>query len=161
MRTTKAQRRINHQRLATLELFASCTTRHLADIARLGTDIDVGEGTSLCREHRTAPQFVIVLEGHVALFRGERTVGIVHEGDWFGHDSLLNNESVEDLTAIACGTTRVLVFSRQEFRSLLDIAPGIRNLLTRRISVATPDRVPALVGVVNRLARRTAVVAQV
>jgi len=162
MRTTKAQRRANHQRLATLELFARCTSRQLDGIARLGTDIDVREGTRLCREHRTAPQFVVVVDGQVALYRGEHKIGVVHNGGWFGHGALLGGRPVEDLTAIACETTRVLVFSRREFTSLLDITPEIRHTLARPITVATPDRVSALVGAVtNWLARPAAVVTHV
>jgi CRP-like cAMP-binding protein len=162
MRTTKAQRRANRQRLATLELFASCTTQQLDGIARLATDIDVGEGTRLCREHRTAPQFVIVVDGHVGLFRAGNKVGVVHQGGWFGHAALLDDQFVEDVTAIASETTRVLVFSRQEFTSLLDLAPGVRNTLARPVTVATPDRKSALVEVVsNWLARPAAVAPQV
>jgi len=97
MRTTKAQRRANHQRLSTLELFARCTSRQLDGIARLGTDIDVREGTRLCREHRTAPQFVVVVDGQVALYRGEHKIGVVHNGGWFGHGALLGGRPVEDL----------------------------------------------------------------
>jgi len=162
MRTTKAQRRANRQRLATLELFASCTTRQLDDIASLGTDIDIGEGTRLCREYRTAPQFVIVVDGQVDLFRTGHKVGVVHQGGWFGHAALLDDHQIEDVTAIACDTTRVLVFSRREFTSLLDLAPGIRNALSRTVTVATPDRKSTLVGVVsNWLARPAAVAPQV
>jgi CRP-like cAMP-binding protein len=162
MRTTKAQRRANRQRLATLELFASCTTEQLDGIAQLGTDIDLGEGTQLCREHRTAPQFVIVVDGDVGLFRAGHKVGIVHQGGWFGDGALLDAQPVEDLTAIACETTRVLVFSRREFTSLLELVPGIRHTLARPVAVATPDRMSALVGVVTHwLARPAAVVPQV
>ena len=162
MRTTKAQRRANRQRLATLDLFASCTTEQLDCIAQLGTDIDLCEGTQLCREHRTAPQFVIVVDGHVGLFRAGHKVGIVHPGSWFGHGSLLGYQPVEDVTAVACETTRVLVFSRREFTSLLELVPGIRHTLARPITVATPDRVSALVGAVTHwLARPAAVVTHV
>jgi CRP-like cAMP-binding protein len=129
MLKARAERRRDRCRLRALKLFARCSAAQLEAIAKLATEVDLREGLRLCQEQLTPPQLIIVLAGRIELHREGQCVTSVPPGGWFGHVALRNGQAAEDVTAVACVRTRVLVFARRDFASLLKIAPNIESSL--------------------------------
>jgi CRP/FNR family cyclic AMP-dependent transcriptional regulator len=117
------------QRTAVIPLFAQCTRKELRWVSQIATEIELHDGVFISRWGRTPPQFIVVLAGHVEVFRGADRVGTLSSGDWFGHRPLLDNHPFADVTAFTRGTCRLLAFSRREFASLLRRCPDIRPCL--------------------------------
>jgi len=117
------------RRLAAIDLFVGCTAAQITALDRLGTEVALAESTTLCREAVTPAQFVVVLSGRVQLRRGEQHVLTLTPGAWFGHVALLAGAPAEHVSAVAVVPTRVLVFSRREFFSMLAGAPTVAATL--------------------------------
>ncbi len=115
--------------LRELGLFSGSSRRQLRAISRCTTDLDLCAGTRVCREGVTPPQFVIVIDSAVDLYRAGDYVGTVYAGGWFGHDALLDGRRTEDVTAVAREGSRLFVYSELEFESVLHIAPRVADLL--------------------------------
>jgi CRP-like cAMP-binding protein len=109
--------------------FRTCSARELRAVRGLGTLLDVPAGRRLCSEDLSRPEFVIVVQGVVQMFRRGRLVHELTAGDFFGHESLLAGDLTEGVTAIAAAPSRIAVFTRFEFRSLLTALPSVGNTL--------------------------------
>jgi hypothetical protein len=110
-------------------LFRGSTPRQLREISALVTEIDLDGGTVLAREGVTPPQFVIVVESRVELWRHGRHLCTVPAGSWFGHEAVLQGRSVERVTARTRGRARLLVCTGRELQDLLYVAPQARARL--------------------------------
>jgi len=126
MRRTRTRQ---YQHLASLDLFAGCTTRQIETIERLGTEVVVSAGTPVWQEGNTDAQVVVVIDGQIDLTHAGEPIGTLHCGTWFGHNALLNGQRSEVLSGTASAPTRLVAFSKREFVSLLDAAPAVSATL--------------------------------
>jgi hypothetical protein len=113
------------ERLSRIPLLGSCSRKQLVEILRLGTELTVDAGRVLQHEGATASAFYAIETGAAAVSVGGRPVGHLRDGDVFGAPGLLEGHSSET-TVTAAVRTDVVVFTRKEFRALLDIVPGTR-----------------------------------
>jgi CRP-like cAMP-binding protein len=133
------------KRLASLELFAGCTSRTLRNIDALSCTVDVPSGRDLCREGDFGEEFFVLLSGDVEVRRGDGRVALLHPGAWFGETALLMRERRHATVTTRTAAT-VLVFGKREFHALLALAPEVQTRLLetcRRVNTGcTPTRLP-------------------
>jgi CRP-like cAMP-binding protein len=126
------------QALSAVPLFAACSARELAAIARLCTRLDVEAGSVLTTEGRPGRECFVVAGGEAKVVIGKRTVAKVGPGDCVGEMSLLDG-GPRTATVFALTPMDVYVLSVREFASLLDTSPSI----SRKIMVSLARRLRA------------------
>jgi CRP-like cAMP-binding protein len=118
------------ERLARVALFAPCTRRELARIDSLATQLVLETGSVLQREGTDASAFFVIVSGVVSVMFDERRVGTLSDGHFFGAIGLLDR-GPNVATVTATTPVDVLVFSRTEFKALLELAPGVGLTIMR------------------------------
>lgn len=138
MRTGNRQ----HRRLANCEVFAGCTANQIRAIDQLGTTIAVPAGTPVWHEDRTAPQFVVVVEGEVDLTRSGEHIATLGAGAWFGHEALLDHLPAERVSGVVTTSTILFACSKREFASLLRAVPSVTARLAPTPSITRTQITP-------------------
>jgi CRP-like cAMP-binding protein len=115
-------------RLRDLDLFEGCTRSQLARIDRLGITLDFEPNRPLCVEGSPGMEFFILVDGVVDARTSSGTVALMRAGSWFGEAALVDN-APRRATVTTRSDSRVIVYSRREFRALLAIAPRVRARL--------------------------------
>ena len=124
------------EHLATVPLFARCSSGDLAKIARLTDEIEVEAGRQLVVEGDAGHEAFVVVEGSATISQGGVEVATVGAGAVFGEMALIERVP-RNATVTATTPMRVLVIGQREFSGLLDEAPDFRN----SILSALADRV--------------------
>ncbi len=127
-------------------LFADLSRKELLALARLADDVDVPEGTSLCREGELGSEFFVLLEGEATITRNGRKLATAGPGDFFGEIALV--EDVPRTASIkATSHLRFFVLTGPSFRRLLEDSPSVERkvlrALARRLIAASRDPVLA------------------
>lgn len=125
--------------LKAVPLFSSCSRDELRAIARLGTAIDVAEGTVLTKKGKRGHEFFLVLDGVASCRVGRREVRRFGPGQYFGELALLYG-GVRSADVVATSEMRLLVLNAREFKTMLTATPyvGVKMLanLAERLSEA-------------------------
>jgi CRP/FNR family transcriptional regulator, cyclic AMP receptor protein len=122
--------------LATVPLFAQCSTGDLKRIARLTDEIDVEPGRVLMTEGETGHEAFVVVDGAASVQKGGQEVATVGPGGVVGEMALIDR-APRNATVTATSPMKVLVIGKREFNGLLDEAPDFRT----SIMSALADRV--------------------
>ena len=112
--------------LKSVPLFAQCSTRELAEIAKTVDEIDLPEGRTLAKEGLTGKEFVVLAEGIADVESNGELVNTLGPGDFFGEISLVTGVP-RTATVTTRSPARLLVLSAPAFRALLAHAPRIRR----------------------------------
>jgi CRP-like cAMP-binding protein len=107
-------------------LFATCSTRELAEIAKAVDEVDLPEGRTLTREGLSGREFVVLAEGIADVESDGELLNTLGPGDFFGEISLVTGQP-RTATVTTRSPARLLVLSAPAFRSLLARAPRIRR----------------------------------
>ncbi|MDX6540646.1 MAG: hypothetical protein QOI71_2256 [Gaiellales bacterium] len=106
-------------------LFAGCSKRELAEIARITDEIDFKPGKTLITQGAPGRQFYVIIEGAVDVVRdGERLPPARGGSEFFGEIALVSGVPAT-ATVTTSEPTRALVISQRHFRGLLDRSPSI------------------------------------
>jgi len=124
------------EHLATVPLFARCSSGDLAKIARLTDEIEVEAGRELVVEGDAGHEAFVVVDGSAAISQGGVEVATVGPGAVFGEMALIDRVP-RNATVTATTPMRLLVIGQREFSGLLDEAPDFRT----SILSALADRV--------------------
>lgn len=111
--------RTDFRYLADFELFASLSRRALDRVASLCAEVSVAPGQVLTIEHRPGRQAFVIRSGLVLLSAGGSERQTLGDGELLGEMALLYG-SLRSATSTTVDKTRLLVFNRQEFASLLE-----------------------------------------
>jgi len=122
--------------LATVPLFARCSSGDLAKIARLSDEIEVESGRQLMTEGDAGHEAFVVVEGSATIRQGGVDVVTIGPGAVFGEMALIDRVP-RNASVTAATPMRLLVIGQREFSGLLDEAPDFRN----GIMAALADRV--------------------
>lgn len=93
-------------------------------IARAGTDLVFAPGRAIVREDTAGYEFFVICDGKAVVSRGGHDVATLGTGDFFGELALLH-QAPRNATVTAETKVEAVVVSAQEFRSLLEGAPGL------------------------------------
>jgi CRP-like cAMP-binding protein len=105
-------------------LFARCSRKELAEVAKLADEIDFGPGKELIREGAIGREFFVLVEGSVDVRKGERRVNQLGPGDFFGEIALIAH-TPRTATETTASDVDLLVITSQSFKTLLEHQPAI------------------------------------
>src|SRR5690242_16142261 len=108
--------------LKTVSMFRECTPRELRVIDGLATRVEVPAGRVLCVEGEIGSEFCLIVRGSASVERNGRRVARLGPGETFGELALLGRNALNRrmATVVASEQTRLVVFSRAEFNSMLE-----------------------------------------
>ena len=114
---------------SSLELFEGLSPRNMDRIRRLLTVLTLPAGKVLARQGELGRDFVIVLDGQVAVIHDGTPLAVLTTGCHFGELPMLYRDTSPHLRATlhALGPVRVAVSNRREFASMLDMFPVIKQ----------------------------------
>lgn len=116
-------------------LFAHCSRKEVAEVAKIADEIDVKAGKVLTREGDQGREFFVLLKGSADVMRGDRKVNTLGPGDFFGEIALVSR-SPRTATVTTTEPSDLLVITATSFRALLDHSPRIQL----RVLEALADR---------------------
>jgi CRP/FNR family cyclic AMP-dependent transcriptional regulator len=116
-----------------VQMFAACTDKELAQIARACDELTVEADSTVVEEGSPGEGFYLIVSGEAEVTRGGRRVATVGPGEYFGELSLLDeaprNASVKALTKMG-----LLQLKRREFSAVLDSWPGVAHKLLEQMA---------------------------
>lgn len=115
--------------LRRISIFSALPKKDIEAIARHVDDVHVDAGRKLAEEGRAPRQLFLIVNGKATVRRGGKKIATLGPGDTVGEMSLIDGGK-QSADVIADEPCACLVVPAQEFRVLLDDAPGFeRNLL--------------------------------
>lgn len=124
--------------MAKVPLFAHCSKRELAEIAKLADEIDLPEGKTLMREGERGREFFVILEGEVDVRRGSRLLTSRRSGVFVGEMALISDVP-RNATVTVTKPARALVLTHHAFNGMLDKNPEIRAKVMRAFAERLVD----------------------
>ena len=70
--------------LKRVPIFAGCTKAELIEVALSADEREAQDGETLAEEGRPRPGLLVLVDGAVAVRRGDRKLADLGPGDWFG-----------------------------------------------------------------------------
>jgi CRP-like cAMP-binding protein len=126
--------------LSAVPLFAHCSKRELATVAKLANQVDLPARHTLIRENaRVAYSFFVIVEGEAEVHRDNRLVATLGRGDFFGELALILRRP-RTATVTLTAPSQLLTISAHHFQPLLLRSPEIQFKLLEALA----DRVAAL-----------------
>jgi len=119
--------------LETVPLFATCSKRDRAIIARHMEVVTLNEGTEIMAEGEDGDAFYILLEGDVRISRRDRTVGTLGPGSSFGELALLD-PGPRTASIVATTSVNLGVLGARVFAVLLKEMPNMSDKLLRALA---------------------------
>jgi CRP/FNR family transcriptional regulator, cyclic AMP receptor protein len=116
------------ERLAEATLFKGLPNRTLCAVSALTTRIELAPGVVIAKEGRAGSQFVILLDGTVAVSACDRVVATRGAGDFLGEISLLG-ACAQTATVLTTTPATVAVVSKPDFWSMLGEVPSLVDVL--------------------------------
>lgn len=111
-------------KLAQVPIFAGCSKRELAIIARAAKEVTHKEGTVIAREGERGIGLFLILEGQCNVSIGGKTKARLGPGDFFGEVALLDG-GPRTATVTATTLVRLVGITGWVFRGLLMEHPSI------------------------------------
>jgi CRP-like cAMP-binding protein len=105
-------------------LFARCSRKELAEIAKAADEIEFRPGKELIRQGERGREFFVLVDGSVDVSKDGRKVNTLGPGDFFGEIALVAN-TPRTATVTTATDVDLLVVTAQSFRSLLDHQPQL------------------------------------
>jgi CRP-like cAMP-binding protein len=122
--------------LQDVDVFTEVPTENLAVLAAIADEVSLLEGDTLYRQHDPADALYLVLDGRVALRRGERTISEAGPGEAFGTWALFDEEP-RLVSAEVVADATLLRIDRDDFVDLMadhvQIAQGVIKAVARRL----------------------------
>jgi CRP-like cAMP-binding protein len=116
-----------------VQMFAACTDRELAQIARACDELTVEADATVVEEGTAGEGFYLIVSGEAEVTRGGRRVATVGTGEYFGELSLLD-EAPRNATVKALTKMVLLQLKRREFSAVLDSWPGVAHKLLEQMA---------------------------
>ena len=128
--------------LDSFDLFSECTPKQLRAVAPLFCPIHAECGRVVVPEGRRPDQFIVVASGEAQVTVSGRLVGVIGPGSFAGATAAIE-DGIEPATVTVTEPMNLLVVTRVELRSLLEIAPSLRRKLFPRADADGRDGVRA------------------
>ena len=129
----RRQQKVDVATLAKIRLFAAGTTVQLAALARLFEEVERPAGTVLVREGEPGAEFYVIVEGTASAAVAGEKIATLGPGDFFGEMSLLDR-APRAATIVAETNVTLLVLDKEDFTSLVAVAPSIATRMMRTMS---------------------------
>jgi CRP/FNR family transcriptional regulator, cyclic AMP receptor protein len=130
------------QALKGVPLFEGLSRRELVQLERVCEDLEVEQGTVLCKEGEVGREFFVLVDGKVQVIRKGRRVATMGGGDFVGEIALVT-ELPRTATVTAETPVRLFVLTSREFHAVLDRNPNVERkvlrALARRLAETSSD----------------------
>ena len=130
---------MDEKRLGSLPLFTSLSKAERRKVAQWADEVDVPEGKELVREGEFPYEFFVIEEGTADVRVGERSVGTLGQGDFFGEMGLVEHVR-RRATVVATSPLTAMVMTGGAFREMGREMPAVEE----RIRAAVEERCRAL-----------------
>lgn len=124
--------------LAQVPLFAACSKKELATIAKATDEAHLDDGAVLTTQDDRANEAFVIMSGTVEVKRNGRKITELGPGAMIGQLGLLDR-GPRTATAVAKGPVDVLVIGPREFSALLDDVPTLSHKLLRSLAAMVRD----------------------
>lgn len=122
--------------LKSLSIFEETPETVLAEVAEILVEEDHAEGATIFNDGEVAHCMYIIFKGEVRIHKGDHTLAVLKENDFFGELSLLDTET-RSASASANTETLLLKIDQEPFyeimESRVEVAKGIIKTLCRRL----------------------------
>lgn len=122
--------------LKSLSIFEETPETVLAEVAEILEEEDFSEGSTVFSEGEMAQCMYIIFRGNIRIHKGEKTLAVLKENDFFGELSLLDTDT-RSASATAEGEVLLLKIDQEPFYELMEsrieVAKGIIKTLCRRL----------------------------
>jgi len=126
--------------LRKLPLFQHISTRELLEVTRVTREEVLPGQTTICREGEEGPCMYLIVDGDVEVKKGEKVIGHLASGDFFGEMAVFEQEA-RSATVITRGNVRLLRLDGADLLRLITelptVAIGICEALTQRVQDMT------------------------
>ena len=119
--------------IRSLPLFADCTPAEVSEVAAIADEIDLRAGRTLAAQDADGQEFVVIIDGHAEVTKGEETIATLGAGDFFGEIALIRG-GPRTASVVASTDVHALVIEGHAFRRLLEDAPDIREKVERALA---------------------------
>lgn len=126
------------QHLSQIPMFAACSKKELAAIARTTTEVHLEDGHVLTTQDEPSREAFVIASGNVVVRRNNRKVAELGPGQMIGEMGLLDR-GPRTATVVADGPVDALVLTPQEFSSLLAEVPSIGTKLLKSLATRVRD----------------------
>jgi CRP-like cAMP-binding protein len=116
------KRHLEH--LRNVSLFAACTDKDLAKIAKAGDEVTIPAGYIMADQGQTGREAYVLLEGSATVRRNGKKVAVAGPGTLVGELSLLDH-GPRTATVTSDTECTVLVLDQRHFAALVDDVPAI------------------------------------
>ena len=123
--------RIEH--LQEVDLFKACAPWQLELVAKNSDEVHFDAGATLMEEGHTGRECFVLLSGEAFVTIDDEPVALIGPGDVVGEMAVLEHEP-RVATVTAWSPVDALVFSTQEFDSVLDHVPAVTMRVMRTLS---------------------------
>jgi CRP-like cAMP-binding protein len=127
--------------LTKVPLFAGLTSKDIEDVGRLVDEVDVREGKVLAQEGAPGHEFFVIIDGTVAISKGDNHIRDLGPGDHFGELAMIA-QVPRTATATATTPARLLVLGHREFATLLADRPEIRDKVLKEVAMWISNNSP-------------------
>ena len=119
-------------------LFGGLSKRELGEVAGIADEIEIPGGKKLTQEGATGHEFLVLVEGAADVHRQGRKVNTLSSGDFLGEIALVTG-TPRTATVTTTTTSRMLVITARDFKSLLRRVPSIQLKILDAIAARVPD----------------------
>lgn len=122
--------------LKSLSIFAETPENVLAEVAEILVEEEHAKGHTVFNDGDVAHCMYVIFKGEVRIHKGEHTLAVLKENDFFGELSLLDTET-RSASATANTETLLLKIDQEPFyeimESRVEVARGIIKTLCKRL----------------------------
>ena len=119
--------------LRKVPLFSGCNQKELREIANIGTELSVRDGSTLTEQGQPGREFFLLVDGKARCLIDGAEVARFGPGDFFGEMALLEH-GPRHATVVTDGPAELLVLDSREFSRLLDTSPSIARKLLAELA---------------------------
>ena len=113
------------ERLAEVPIFVGLGRAELESIAKEGKELSFEPGQLIVGEGGTGVGFYLILDGRIEVRKGDRVLGQLGRGQFFGEASLVAGKRTADVVALE--RTRCWVLPSWVFSKLLETHPEVAH----------------------------------
>jgi CRP-like cAMP-binding protein len=114
-------------------LFEGLSKKELTLLARVSEDMELEQGTVLCKEGELGHEFFVIVDGETEVTRKGRKLANRSGGDFVGEIALLE-EVPRTATVKAKTPLRVFVLTSRDFHHLLEESPQVERKVLRALA---------------------------
>ena len=119
--------------IKSIPLFSNLSQKELAEVARHCDEMSVASHQVLANEGSPGDECFIIVSGEITIRRNHRKLAVKGAGEIVGEMALLD-ELPRSATLVTSQDSNLLVFSRRDFRLLINELPSVSRKLLETLS---------------------------